>query len=173
MATQQKILIADDDRLIRQMLSDLLAPDFEILVAEDGQQALDLLEKEEVVAVLSDQVMPEVTGVEVLRKCIDMQPQAVRILITATDNLEALQSAVNEARVHRFVVKPVREVEFAEMVKGAIREQRLAEENARLVDELKDAVDELRAREQELERELEIRTQELKDVIDHFGGPKG
>jgi len=160
-----QILVVDDDRLLVTMLSDMLAADFHVLTAHDGDEALAILAKEAVAAVLSDQNMPKVSGVAVLQNCLDLQPKAVRILVTATDSVRDIADATNVARVHRVVVKPVRELEIPGIVKGAIREAQLEEENARLVSELQDAVAELQDRERELEHELQLRNEELRMVM--------
>ena len=170
MTARPRILVVDDDRLIVQMIGDILAADFEVLAATAGTEALELLERERVAAVLCDQNMPGVRGIEVLERCMQLQPGAVRILITATDKVADVAEATNRARVHRVVVKPVREVELAGLVKGAIHEMQLEEENARLVGELQFAVAELQRREGELERELNLRNEELRAVMSQLRG---
>jgi len=164
----QSLLIVDDDRLILQMLGEIFSKDFTILTATDGEEAIAVLRKEPVVAVLCDHMMPKVTGVEVLKECVTLQPDAVRILVTATERVQDVRDAVNLARVHRVVVKPFRVLEVSGLVKGAIREGQLERENAKLVADLQHALDEVRKREVELEQELRIRTQELKDVMGHM-----
>ncbi len=156
--TRPKALIVDDDRLARTMLEDMLAPHFEVQLAASGDEALTLLGKATYAVVLSDQIMPGVTGVEVLSRCMEQCPSTVRILVSATESPKDIRDAVNLARVHRVIVKPLRELEVESIVMGALREHQLAEENARLVVEL-------RAREAELERELRIRDDELAGIM--------
>ncbi len=163
-----QILIVDDDRLIVTMLSEMLAAEFRSATALNGEEAIEILKREPVVALLCDQNMPKTLGVEVLKACAELQPKAVRILVTASDNVADIAEAVNVARVHRVVVKPVRQVEITGIVKGAIREAELEEEYRRLLKDLRIAVDELKEREQELGRELNLRTQELRDVVAQF-----
>lgn len=163
-----QILVVDDDKLIVRMLSDILASDFRVLTAGNGEEALAILKKEPIVAILCDQRMPGISGVEVLKTCVEAQPKAVRIMVTATEDVKDVQDAINVGRVHRVLTKPVRDVEIIGTVKGAIREVELEEENRRLVDDLRHAVAELRDREKELERELNLRTTELKEVMDRL-----
>jgi DNA-binding NtrC family response regulator len=167
-----RILIVDDDKLIRTVLTDLLQDDYEVVTAADGNEALKALQKHEVAAVLCDQMMPDIEGVEVLKRCIDLRPDAVRILITASDDVRAARDAVNVARVHRFIVKPLHELEVVSLVRGAVRERELETENRRLVAELRAAITQLHEREGELERELHLRTRELKEVVDQLLGKK-
>ena len=109
---RRKILVVDDDRLTLAMLSDILSGQFDITTAEHGDGAIEALRHNDFVAVLSDHMMPGMTGVEVLAKCQTMQPEAARILVTASENIEDVRDAVNVARVHRAVIKPIREVEI-------------------------------------------------------------
>ncbi len=168
MPGRDKLLIVDDDKLVVAMLSDIFRDSYEIFTAYDGAAALEVLRRQSVRAVLCDQVMPKMTGVDVLKECMTLRPDAVRVLVTASDRIQDLRDAVNMARVHRVIVKPVREVEVKGIVDGALREQVLERENARLVGELRAALAELKEREQELEAELTLRTHELKDVMDQL-----
>ena len=166
--TRKRLLVVDDDRLIVRMLHDLFANDFDVLTAGGGREALELLGHEQVNAVLCDNMMPEVSGIEVLRQCATAQPKAVRILITASERVQDASDAVNVARVHRFIVKPFRPVEVSGIVHGALREAELERENEALVSELQLVLEQVRARERELEIELDVRTRELKAVMDHL-----
>ena len=163
--TKRRILVVDDDKLMVAMLSDVLSADFDVVTAYDGDEGVEKVRSTQVVAVLSDQNMPTLSGVAVLTEALQCQPQAVRILVTATDSVKDVAAATNQARVHRVVVKPFREVEITGVVKGAIHEAELEEENRRLVSELQAAVAELQEREAELERELHARNEELRLVI--------
>ena len=162
---RERALVVDDDRLSRTMLRDMLSPHLDVKLAGSGQEALEILDREPFAVVISDHIMPGVTGVEVLTRCITLRPQAVRILVTASQNIKDIRDAVNLARVHRVIVKPLHEVEVESIVLGALRERELERENERLVRELREALDSLKAREQELEHELKVRTDELREVM--------
>ena len=164
MADQQaRILVVDDDRLILAMLTDMLAPEYEVVTAADGARGLQALEAQPFAAILCDQHMPGLSGVEVLERAITLQPDAARILVTATDEVKTVAEATNVARVHRVVVKPVRQVEIKGILKGALREISLEAENRRLLEEL-------RARERELEHELTLRNEELREAMRRLAG---
>ena len=165
---RRNVLIADDDKLIVRMLSDMFESEFELTTVNDGNAAVAALGDGVFSAVLCDQMMPGIIGVEVLQRCQRLQPHAARILMTASDRVEDVRDAVNIARVHRFISKPLRSLEVGGIVKGAIHEVELESENERLVEELQLIIGQVRAREQELERELNVRTRELKDVMEHL-----
>jgi diguanylate cyclase (GGDEF)-like protein len=170
---EQPLLIVDDDPLICRMFQNYFARQRQVLVAYNGEEAIKILEKEPVIAILSDQMMPGMTGVEVLEASLKLRPEAVRILVTAGDRLENIQEAVNVARIHRFLVKPVRMLELESAVEGAIREVQLEAENRRLVEELQGkntmlerALSAVQDHERRLEMEVEKATTELRAAVD-------
>jgi len=154
------------------MLHTVLRRDFDVLTANDGTKALSYLESEEFEAVLADHMMPGMTGVELLNHAHTLKPAAARILITASDQVAVVKEAINQARVHRFLSKPLRLTELPGLVAGAIREATLEAENSRLVAELSHKNAELarandwlaRAKER-LESEVHERTRELQAAV--------
>jgi diguanylate cyclase (GGDEF)-like protein len=161
----RKILVVDDDDDILWMITAVLRNSYEVLTAWDGNAALALLEKQEVAGVIADHMMPGITGVELLDRSHELQPAAARILITASDRVNVLKDAVNRARVHRFLSKPLRLTELPATVGDAIREAWLESENARLVTELAYKNDELNQINGRLEVEVRERTTELQAAI--------
>ncbi len=164
-----RLLLVDDDPEIVRMLGDYLKRDFEILTASDGAQALELLRREDVDAIVADHMMPGLTGIQLLERATEVRPAAVRVLLTASERMEELKDAINKARVHRFLNKPVRLLELKEVVQGALRERALERENQRLVAELHQknqlltrALCEVQNHERTLEQEVEIATASLR-----------
>ena len=158
MGAARRILVADDDPGIRRIIARTLAPRFEVLTAAGGDEAVSMLERGPVDAVLCDHLMPERSGVEVLAAAHKLQPQAARILVTASDRVEDARDAVNLARVHRFLVKPLRLLDLEDAIAGAMREAELQHENERLVDELRRGDD-------RLEEMVKVRTEELQQAL--------
>src|ERR1700757_527929 len=79
---------------------------YEVFFAEGGQQALELLKKQAVDVIVSDQRMPGMTGIELLRAARDLNPHAMRILLTGYSDLNAIIGSINEGEIFRFVNKP-------------------------------------------------------------------
>jgi DNA-binding NtrC family response regulator len=117
-----KILIVDDDDDMVAMLETVLGVDFDVLTARDAQEALGQLGAQRVAGVIADHMLPGMSGIELLDGALVMQPQAARVLITASDRINVLRDAINEARVHRFLSKPLRLHELPTLVGEAIRE---------------------------------------------------
>jgi len=116
MADRKPVLLAvDDDRdVVRAVERDLrarYAQGFTVLTAESGPGALDLLERlsargDAVALLLSDQRMPQMTGIELLAKGADIAPGARRVLLTAYADTEVAIRAINEIRVDHYLMKP-------------------------------------------------------------------
>ena len=105
-----RILAVDDDPDILNLLKRTLtkAKEFnaEVLLAPDPKVAMELLAKQPVDVVLSDQIMPEENGISFLMDVKEHFPETVRMLITAHTNVGAVLRAVNLAQVHGYIEKP-------------------------------------------------------------------
>ena len=164
-ARKRTVLVVDDATDTTDFLRGVLEGEFRVLDAADGNEALAVLARESVDAIVSDHNMPGMTGVELLAKTIATHPHAARVLFTATDRVDELQSAVNVARVRRFLSKPARASEILAAVRDGLREAMLEEENARLVSQLSKALGELQASERHLKDEVSRKTRELVDMM--------
>lgn len=159
------VLVVDDDEDIVRMISTVLKRGCRVLTAANGNAAADVIRQHPIDAVIADHMMPGCTGVELLDRCHALRPSAARILVTASDRVQVLKEAVNLARVHRFVSKPLRLKELHDLVLSAIREAHLEAENARLVQELEGKNALLNSTNERLEREVKERTRELEEAI--------
>jgi len=93
---QYKILAVDDEKSSLHAIYRTLRKDFDIIQSMDAHSALEVLKKEKVAVILADQRMPEMTGVELFKKALEIQPDAVRILITGYTDIEATIRSINE-----------------------------------------------------------------------------
>ncbi|MEY4577133.1 MAG: hypothetical protein RL701_1836 [Pseudomonadota bacterium] len=165
MTAPPRVLIVDDDADILMMLHTVLRRDFDVITASNAAEALTVLTHNDVDAVLADHMMPGMTGVELLNHAQELKPSAARILVTASDRVSVVREAINEARVHRFLSKPLRLTELPGLVAGAIREAGLEAENGRLVAELSVKNRELARANERLESEVLSRTRELREAV--------
>jgi diguanylate cyclase (GGDEF)-like protein len=162
------VLVVDDDDDIVWMISAVLRKEYSVLSASDGRAAVSVLEGNDIAGVIADHMMPGMTGVELLDRSLELRPQAARILITASDRVNVLKDAVNRARVHRFLSKPLRLTELPAILGEAIREANLEAENRSLVRELAIKNDQLNRINEGLEAEVRQRTQELRAAIERL-----
>ena len=72
----------------------------------DGNKALDFMRKYQVHVIISDQRMPAMPGVELLRRSREVSPRSVRILLTGYSDLAAIVGSINDGEVYRFISKP-------------------------------------------------------------------
>jgi putative nucleotidyltransferase with HDIG domain len=131
------VLVVDDEAIILNALSRLfLDRDVRILRAGNGEEALGILRREPVAVVVSDNLMPGMSGVELLSRVRDLSPDTVRVLLTEVADLSTAVEAVDRGEAFRFHVKPwvdeeiVRTVEEGKGRYQVVRSLRHADEAA-------------------------------------------
>ena len=134
-----KIMIVDDEPVNLRTLERVFRQDYHVVTAESGAEALSLLEQHEVALMISDQRMPEMTGIELMKNTVALRPQMVKLLLTGYTDVGALIEAINCGLVYRYLTKPwnnddlrltvTRALEHYEMMKS---KHRLGMENQRL-----------------------------------------
>lgn len=110
------VLLADDDRVVRDLLAHHLSRSFSVRAVADGEEALQELEERVPTVVLVDHRMPGCSGAAVLERAKARHPRAVRMLMTASEDVDDLVSAVNRGEIHRFFRKPLRAAEIVSAV---------------------------------------------------------
>ena len=130
------ILLVDDEKPILETLALTLLEEGRILTARGGTQALEVLEREDVSLILTDQRMPEMSGVELLERAREIRPDAIRILRTGYADVEALSDAINRGEVYRYLHKPWEPNELRLTIRRALEAYDLARRNVELTREL-------------------------------------
>lgn len=152
MGTKHTLLVVDDEPDVVKSVQDLLRFDYKVLGATRAVDALELIRAQPVHVVLTDQRMPEMTGVDFLRRLREQFPDTVRLLITGYADIRAVIDAINQGNVYRYITKPWEPEELQAVVREAVERYDLAAERKRLVEELKQTNDQLRATNEELTR---------------------
>jgi two-component system response regulator HupR/HoxA len=134
--SNEKILIVDDQKEILNSLSRLFKNEYQVITASSGEEAIKVLKQTTVAVILSDQRMPRMDGTSFLQKAKDIQPDAIRILITGYSDIEATVEAVNKAQIFQYVSKPFEPEELKQIINRAIDHYHLSRENKKLHDEL-------------------------------------
>jgi len=155
--TPYGILIVDDEDAILESLELTLGTTYRIFTATSGEEGLAILDREQIALVLSDQVMPGMSGVEFLEKVIDRNPRAIRMMLTGYADMPSLIRAINEGRIYRYIPKPWEPDDLRIAVKRGLEVYALSSENAQLADALAEANERLRAENLYLRREVEAR----------------
>jgi DNA-binding NtrC family response regulator len=101
-----KIMVVDDEPANLRLLDRLFRNDYEVVVANSGAEALRLLQQHDVALILTDQRMPDMTGIELLQRTAGLRPHLVRIIVTGYTDVETLVEAINSGQVYKYVTKP-------------------------------------------------------------------
>ncbi|SRR3989441_5982239 len=100
------VLLLDDDERDLTLLEQILRPDgFQVLKTTDPTRAFEMLASHPVEMVISDQNMPGLTGVEFLSQVRRLYPDVIRIVFTSSQDPKVFADAVNEAGIHKFIMK--------------------------------------------------------------------
>ena len=117
-----RLLLVDDEPDVVDALRRLFHRDYDIITAEGGREALDILARIRIDLIICDQRMPDITGDQVLAAARTCQPEAVRILLTGYSDMESLVKCVNEAGLYRYMTKPWEPEDLRRLVAKAIEE---------------------------------------------------
>jgi response regulator RpfG family c-di-GMP phosphodiesterase len=134
------LIAVDDEPSNLNILERIFAPEYDVLKALNGAEALAMLRaraEDEVVAVLSDQRMPGMTGVELLAKAAEERPHIARVLITGYSDMDAIIAAINVAHVMYYVSKPYEPATIRQVVRRALDERARQRDLAERLDELR------------------------------------
>ncbi len=127
-STEYTILVVDDERRILEAVKRILRREplfkYNVLTVDNAKEALKIVESEKVDLILSDQRMPEMTGVELFNKVREISTQTVRMLITGYTDLEAAIDAINKAKIDYYIEKPWEDTELLNIIRNALNRPR-------------------------------------------------
>ena len=152
---RQTLLVVDDEVANLQKLRRTFLGEYRVYEATGGREALEILKDHPVNAIITDQRMHGMSGVELLKQTLKVQPDAVRIILTGYTEVEDLMDAINEGHVHRYITKPWEPFTLQQSVKQEIRHRELKQENSRLASQLKKANQQLQRENRQLQQEVE------------------
>jgi response regulator RpfG family c-di-GMP phosphodiesterase len=155
--TQQNkhtLLVVDDEPDVGDSVHDLLRREFRVLRARSAAEGIRLMEENEVQIIMTDQRMPQITGVEFLSRIRARHPQAIRMLFTGYADLDSVIAAINQGHIFQFLKKPWQPEELEAAVREAAREYDRLVERAEEVARLRAEIHELKERVHLLEQEV-------------------
>ena len=115
-----KILYLDDEELNLVAFKAIFRREYDVFTTTSPQEAVAYLNENEVQVILSDQKMPDISGVEFFEMILPDFPRAVRILVTGYADIEAVVNAINKGEIYRYVAKPWDEHDLRICIKNAI-----------------------------------------------------
>ncbi len=133
------ILYVDDEKDNLTAFKAVFRRDFTILCANSGQEAMEILENNSIDLVITDQRMPEITGVDLLEKVRTQYPDIIRMVLTGYSDMLAIVDAINKGQVYHYITKPWNVDELKVIMSNALEAHSLKKQN-RLLKEEKDAL---------------------------------
>ena len=130
------VLVVDDQIEVLNMLRRLLSKDYNVVLANSGEEALRHLKEKYVSVILSDQRMPKMDGVTFLNEAQKLRPEAIRIMITGYADIGATIGAVNQAGIYQYISKPFEPEDLINIVKKAVQKYHNARDSELLQNEL-------------------------------------
>jgi two-component system NtrC family sensor kinase len=176
---ESTLLIVDDDEHVRRALRRVLRrARCRIVDAPEAQRALEIMAAERVQVVVSDYRMPGMSGVEFLRIVKERWPKVQRVLLTGQADSTAIEEAVNQSEIFRFIWKPWDDAHLLITIQSAVDQYWVVEENHRLQSLLEIRNDELEKLNRDLDGKLAARSaalvrsaQEWRASFDAIGDP--
>ena len=154
-STKHTLLVVDDEVDVCDSVHDLLRREFRVLKAKSADEGLKLIRENEVHIIMTDQRMPKVTGVELLKSIRVGHPQAIRMLFTGYADLDSVIAAINQGHIFKFLKKPWQPEDLEQAVREAAAEYERLVENAEILDKLRQDLQALRERITALEKEVD------------------
>jgi response regulator RpfG family c-di-GMP phosphodiesterase len=116
------LLVVDDEPEVCDSVYHLLRRNYRVLRAGSAAEAVKLMAHNEVHIIMTDQRMPDVTGVEMLQKVQSNHPEAIRMLFTGYADVQSVIAAINQGHVYRYLSKPWQPEELEAAVADAAAE---------------------------------------------------
>lgn len=152
-AQERTFLVVDDEPDILDAIRRMFRRNYRVLTAQRADEALDIVEEQPVQVVMTDQRMPQMTGIEFLAELREHYPHIVRVLFTGYSDIDHVIDAINEGHVYRYISKPWKPAELKLFVEQAFEYYESERERDRLLEEV-----------QEANRQLEERNQLLRQA---------
>lgn len=167
--TQPHILFVDDEQNILSSLRRLFRTHgYQVLTADSGAAALDILEKEPVDLVISDMRMPQMDGAQFLERVRERWPDTIRLLLTGYSDIASILAAINRGEIYRYITKPWDDNDIVLVVRHALERRALEQEKRRLEQLTQRQNEELRALNASLEAKVQERTAALRQAHDQL-----
>ncbi len=115
-----RLLVVDDEERILTALKSIFRARYHVFATTDGNKALEFMKKYAMHVVISDQRMPIMPGVELLRRAREISPSSVRILLTGYSDLASIVGSINDGEVYRFISKPWSNPDLQQTVAEAV-----------------------------------------------------
>ena len=151
----KSILYVDDEQQNLDGFKFIFRRDYSIFTSIKISEAFEIIKTNDIKVLISDQRMPEMTGLEFISNIKKTNPDIVCIILTAYADMEAVIQAVNMGTVYRYMMKPWEEADLRLSINSALERYAYKKENAKLLDDIKSKNNELKRYNNELKETIE------------------
>ena len=144
----------DDEERNLTIFNSTFRRDYEIHLATSGHKGLEIMKKHNIHLVITDQRMPQMSGIKFLEKIMPLYPDCIRIILTGFSDEEAIIQAINKGSVYRYVTKPWNKEEIKITIDRALEDYNLKQQNKKLIEDLK-------VSNQNMEQKVVMRTKQI------------
>jgi len=161
-AIKHTVLCVDDEPSILRTLERLLRKEnYTLITSSRAREGLDILEKNDVHLVISDQRMPEMSGIEFLSEVKKQYPDVIRIILTGYTEVDAITEAINRGSIYKFFLKPWNDDNLKLEIRKALEQFDLMRANRHLTRTISRQNEILKRMNDELEEKVQRRTREI------------
>lgn len=136
------LLYVDDEQQNLISFKATYRRDYNIYTANSGKEAIEVMAQNPIHLIITDQRMPEMTGVQFLEEILPIYPKTIRMILTGYSDVEAIIKAINKGNVFRYITKPWDERELKMTIDNAFQMYDLQINNEQLLKDLKFKVEE-------------------------------
>ena len=165
------ILYVDDERNNIIVFKNAFFRHYNIFTALSGEEGLEIIKKNEIHLVITDQKMAGMSGVEFLENVVESHPDTIRMILTAYSDIDFIMRAINTCGIYQYILKPWDSRELKIIIDNALESYELKRSNEKLIVDLKEANDRLEEKVKErtsaLDEKNEVlkKTNEIKDKL--------
>ncbi len=159
------ILYIDDEENNLISFKSTFRRDYHIYVAGSGAEGLEIMENHDIQLVITDQRMPDMSGIEFLEQIVPLYPDCMRMIMTGFSDLDAVIQAINKGNIYRYVSKPWNQEDLKITIDSALEVYNLKSQNKHLIDDLIKANQTLELKVMERTRQIEQQRMNTTDSI--------
>ena len=159
------VLYIDDEEHNLISFKSTFRREYDIHVATSGKAGLEIMEQHDINLVITDQRMPEMTGVEFLEKIKLQYPDCIRMIMTGFSDMEAIIQAINKGNIYRYISKPWNRAELKITIDSAFEVYNLKLQNRNLIADLKEINQNLEKIVEQRTRQIEQQSRNITDSI--------
>ncbi|NQY35674.1 MAG: diguanylate cyclase [Alteromonadaceae bacterium] len=164
------VMLVDDEVENLRVLRQLLEKDFRILTGENGYEAINMINNmpnpEKIQLIISDQRMPEFTGIEFLEKISKILPDTIRIILTGYSDVQVIIDSINKAKLYKFLTKPFDPVELSLTVRRGVEAYQMRRDLLKYSNNLEKMVSDKTTELTQKTKELKFKNEELVLALD-------